>query len=205
MRYLIALFFSFSVSTVYAVMPVTDIDLTLQQYLQLAEQFKVLQQQYAQLQRLETETTGSGGLGALFTDPLVLDNMPAQWGDFALYAKSSQLYASNRAKYPTSNQPAMNAMYDQEAVGETVMQLMFQRVQARIKRADDLRNAINTQQNPSTKAEMANRLAAENAAIANDNQQLAVIERNLQRERDQAGHAVQKEFIRCEFDPHCTR
>jgi hypothetical protein len=187
---------------------VTDPMLTLQNYEQMLaqyesalEQLNTLKNQYEQLQRLERQTTGSAGLGNLFIGALLLDDLPNDWGGVNGYVKHTALYYSNRAKYPKSSNAALNAYYDQRAISATMMQLLYSRAQQRVERVEKLRNAINLQTDPSRKAEMANRLSAETAAIQSDNRQMAMAEKNLAADDAAASHAAMKNHVCNEFSP----
>lgn len=180
----------------FAVTPVYDAPLASQQYQQLLHQYQLamqqlemLRQQYEHMQRLERQTTGSGGLGNLFTDPLVLDNLPSDLAEVALFLKASPTYQRNRYAFPQSADPVKNKYYDLKAAGITATQLMYERSQARSERVENLRQSINAQTDPSTKAELSNRMAAEIAAIQVDNSKLELLQQQLDMETKETRRA----------------
>ena len=189
-----------------AQMAVTDPMLTLQNYEQMLlqyesalEQLNTIKNQYEQLQRFEQQTTGSAGLGNLFIGALILDDMPKEWDGVNSYVQTQPRYYMNRTKYPKSSNPTLNGIYDQRAIAETMMQLLYSRSQQRIERAEQLRKAINLQTDPSKKAEMANRLSAETVAIQNDNRQMQLAEKKLAVDKEYASGEARKSYICREF------
>jgi hypothetical protein len=197
--------FSFGAS---ALDVVSDPMLTLQNYMQMLEQYEAaiqqlntLKRQYEQLQRLEQQTTGSAGLGDLFIGVLMLDDLPDDLSSISDYTRHQPLFFANRSKYPRSTNKYLNGVYDQRAIGETMLQMMYSRSQQRAERAEKLRQAINQQTDPSKKAEMANRLAAETAAIQSDNQKMAGVEKRMDEDMRKAQHEQIKNNICREFRP----
>jgi hypothetical protein len=131
----------------------------------------------------------------------MLDDLPKDWRGVNAYVKGTGYYLANRAKFPKSSNAALNAYYDQRAISVTMMQMMYSRAQQRVDRVEQLRGAINLQTDPSKKAEMANRMAAETAAIQSDNRQMAMTEKNLASDDGDAYSKATRSEICYEFHP----
>ena len=93
-----------------------------QAYGQALQEFQKLQQQYSQMQQMEQIATGQRGFNELLTNPLVMNNLPSDFTAAVQNVRSSAAYAVERAKYPITNNPKLNAMYESAAAQKATMQ-----------------------------------------------------------------------------------
>ena len=144
---------------------------------QALQEFQKLQQQYSQMQQMEQIATGQRGFNELLTNPLVMNNLPSDFTAAVQNVRSSAAYAVERAKYPITNNPKLNAMYESAAAQKATMQDFY-------KRSSDVASAIAAQQrlqnatDPAGRAEAANSLAANKMVIDANNVALQALKDN---------------------------
>jgi len=196
----------------HAGIPVIDVTAVLNlvmSYAQQLQQYETLQSQLTtQVQHLETATkqlqsmTGSRGMQALFNNSAVQANMPADWQSVYAAVQSSPTYATERAKFPNSNNSNINAIYNATAASNATMTDFFGKAGARIQQIQNLQTQIDSASDPAAKADLTNRFMTEQNSIAATNQLLNVLKQKqaqdiLQAQQTAHGSLVCSEFKNC--------
>jgi len=191
-------FAGFSSLNAHAGIPVIDptaiassIQSAVQSYTQAVEQYKVLQQQYAQMQKLESISSGSRGLN-LANTPQVLSNISPDLGAAMSNIKNSPTFAKERAKYPTSTDAKTNEFYDQSAIQKATVADFLSRSAARVKELQTQKAQYDTATDPAGRAEAANAMAANKAIIDADNESLRALQAQQEQQRKDALFALNK-------------
>ena len=166
---------------------------------QLAQQYAKLQEQFAQLQKLESIASGNRGMGNLLNDPKVQVVLPQDWAQMAASIKGSAAYQTEREKLGTAKTPAGNALLDKVAEQNATMTQYFTAANARLGNVAQLMQQIDLASDPAAKQDLANRLANEQNAIAASQQVLAVLKERQHQERSEANKVAARSAVCAEF------
>jgi type IV secretion system protein VirB5 len=180
----------------------------------LSEQLQQLQQQVSQAQQLLEQTkgqyqalTGSRNLGQIMDNPAFRDYLPPDWqgvydsvrtGGYSGLSGSARSIATTNQVYDVCAQVGLDPdpQRAQEAVAacqasvassaqDKAMALeAFDRAKARLAQIQDLMHAINQTKDPKAIAELQARIAAEQAAILNEQTKLQMFQLAAQAEKD---------------------
>jgi type IV secretion system protein VirB5 len=192
----IALLLSSSLNTAFAGgIPTFDIAT----FTQLMTQYDTLKQQYAQLQQLQSIASGSRGLGTIWNNPAVQSALPADWVNVLSHIKSTPLYTSERARFPTVASPKLNAMFDTQAANNATMSDYFNKSNLRLAQIKNLMNQIDSASDPAAKMDLQNRISAEQANIQTTSQLIDVLKQKQAQDKDYAEKQASKEWECAEF------
>jgi type IV secretion system protein VirB5 len=168
-------------------------------FTQLMTQYETLKQQYAQLQQLQSIASGSRGLGTIWNNPAVQSALPADWVNVLSHIKSTALYTSERARFPTVASPKLNAMYDTQAANNATMSDYFNKSNLRLAQIKNLMNQIDSASDPAAKMDLQNRISAEQANIQTTSQLIDVLKQKQDQDKDYAEKQASKEWECAEF------
>ncbi|MDI1298624.1 type IV secretion system protein [Methylotenera sp.] len=195
-KLLLTLLLSTSLNTAFATgIPTFDIAT----FTQLMSEYETLKQQYSQLQKLESISSGSRGLGSIWNNPAVQSALPADWSNVLSYIKATPLYATERAKYPTSTNAKLNAMYDTQAANNATMSEYFNKSNQRLTQLQKLMNQIDSASDPAAKMDLQNRIAVEQANIQTTSQLVDILKQKQAQDQEYTSHQAQKEWQCKEF------
>lgn len=186
------------------VLDATSLTQAIKSFTQLEQQYAMLTQQYTQLQSLQSIATGSRGLGTINNDPSVTSSLPSDWTSVLASVKSTSTYSSERAKYPNSTSPKLNALYDQKAADSATMIDFYKKANGRISQVKSLLLQIDSASDPAAKADLNSRLLNEQNAINADRQLLTLIKAKSEQDNAAAARAANVERVCSEFKrPGC--
>lgn len=169
----------------------SSIQSMVQSYTQAVEQYKLLQQQYAQMQQLESMASGSRGL-SLTLPPQVLSNIAPDFNTAMSNARNSATFAQERAKFPTSTDARENVLYDQSAMQKATVTDFMSRSAARVKEMQAQKLKYDTATDPAGRAEAANAITANKAIIEADNVALQALQEQQAQQTSQAYAALER-------------
>lgn len=167
---------------------------------QLAEQYKKLQEQFTQLQKLEQIASGSRGMGGLLNDPKLSGMLPKEWQDVAATIRGSSEYKAERAKLGTATTNGGNQLLDTIAEQNATMKMFFSTANSRLDNVQNLMKQIDLATDPAAKQDLTNRLVNEQNAIAATQQVLAVLKERQQQELAASSVVKSKENLCREFN-----
>jgi len=169
----------------------SSIQSAVQSYTQAVEQYKLLQQQYAQMQQLESMVSGSRGL-SLTLPPQILSNIAPDWNTAMSNIRNSATFARERAKFPTSTDARENALYDQSAMQRATVTDFLTRSAARVKEIQAQKLKYDTATDPAGRAEAANGITANKSIIEADNVALKALQEQQAKQTYEAYAALEK-------------
>jgi hypothetical protein len=170
------------------------------QYSQLQDQFIKLQDMEAKIKAIKDAQSGDRGYTNIFNDKAVQAALPPKWKDVLTTIKGGATYKAARAKYPTSKNKKVNVMYDRAAEQDAATDDFFSRAALRITQTQNLTKEIGKAHDPAAKADLRNRLLAEQNNIAATQHLLTVMTTKLEQERQSAAIAETQNFICNEFE-----
>ncbi|BBP01581.1 type IV secretion system protein [Sulfuriferula nivalis] len=170
----------------------------IQQVAAWAQQYQQMVAQYQQAVTMQTIASGSRGMGALPVAPSS-SNLPSDWDSALATIKSSGTYATERAKFPTSQNTTLNAAFDQRAASKAAMTNFFALANARIQNVSNLMSQIDTATDPAAKNDLANRLINEQNSIAADKQVMSIIREKLAQDEETTSRAASSAVMCNEF------
>lgn len=182
------------------VVDVAGLAQAVQSFQQLQQQYKQLQAQYSQLQKLENISSGSRGLGAIHNNPAAGLQLPTDPLAAVASIRSSNDYSNERAKLPTSAQPKLNALYDQQATLGAMLDMVTRQAGARVSQQQNLMQQIDLANDPAAKNDLANRLSAERNAMEANKQLAASLQAQQAKSIEDASRAAGAEFRCREFN-----
>jgi type IV secretion system protein VirB5 len=194
-------------STATAQIPVTD---GAQIGVHIANQIETIGKWVMQLQQLKQQydlgkshydsIRGARGMGGLLNASGVKIALPANWLNAMNQFKSTGAFTSIRAKYPTKpDYPKYNNVYDTIVVQQLAMDDFYQKTTQRITQVDNLRGQIDSANDPAAKADLQNRLIAEQNAIQASAQLVELIKQKNIQDLDTAAREARVEFRCKEF------
>lgn len=195
----LALCFASAKSSGIPVVDVAAIANMIQQYTQMIQQYKVLQNQLTTTAKQLESVTGSRGMGALFSNPQIQSLMPADWANLYTSIEKSPLFKEARKKFPMSKDPRINAIYDQTAATNATMQDFFKKTQMRITQIQQLQGQIDSASDPAAKADLQNRMVSEQNSIAASSQLMAAMQKLAEQDAAAARQAAHRNLLCSEF------
>ncbi|ADN62005.1 P16 (plasmid) [Xylella fastidiosa subsp. fastidiosa GB514] len=164
------------------------------------QQFEQLKQQIDQHQKQYEAITGSRGMGALLDNSALKASLPADWKQVLSDVKKTSAYATERSKYPTSeNLQKTNAMYDVIASQDVIMSDLYSKANQRLSLIQSLTAQIDSANDPAAKADLANRLINEQNAIQANQNLVTILQAKQKQELEIASQAAVEELSCKEF------
>ncbi|WP_321899462.1 type IV secretion system protein [Paraburkholderia heleia] len=159
---------------------------------ELAQQMTMVQKLVQQIQNQEDQIramTGNSGLGMIANNPALRSYLPEEWQDIYAQAKAGSLSGVSSSMLAIEQQegmagattPGQQRFYDTLAANKAMNEQAYSAITARFSNIESLMQQSNLTQDPTEKADLQNRLAAEEAMVANDQTRLQLTA-NLQRE-----------------------
>lgn len=165
-----------------------------------AQQFQQMKEQIDQARSHFESVTGSRGMGNAFNKEELTTLLPENWQNLIEDIKGSDLYKSERNKYPElPDSPKLNAMFDSQALTNATMADFFKKSQDRVKQVKDLMSKIDSASDPAAKQDLANRLANEQNAIQANQNLLNLLMARQKQEQELASSEAAKEYACSEF------
>lgn len=166
---------------------------------QLAEQYKKLQEQFQQLQRLEQIASGNRNMGGLLNDPKLSGMLPKEWQEVADNIRSSAAYKAEREKLGTAKTTGGNQLLDKIAEQNATMTMFFSTANSRLDNVQNLMKQIDLATDPAAKQDLTNRLVNEQNAIAATQQVLGILKERQAQERIEANKVAKRSAVCAEF------
>ncbi|MBW6533198.1 P-type DNA transfer protein VirB5 [Sphingomonas sp. RRHST34] len=167
-----------------------------QQVDQMRQQLSQLQRTYSQLESTYKSATGSRGMGDIFNDRTIRNNLPSNWqqvydsaqrGGYAGISGSIDAIARQNQLSGTVNNGMGSIRQRQAALGATnkaVGMQAYAGAQARLNQLDQLTQQISRTQDPKAIAELQARIASEQGAMQNEQTKLQLMSMLQQSEAD---------------------
>lgn len=167
-----------------------------QQVDQMRQQLSQLQRTYSQLQNTYQSATGSRGMGEIFNDRTIRNNLPQNWqqvydsasrGGYSGISGSIDAIARQNQLSGSVNGGMASVRARQSAMGATnkaVGMQAYAGAQARLNQLDQLTGQISRTQDPKAIAELQARIASEQGAIQNEQTKLQLMAMLQQSEAD---------------------
>jgi len=196
------IFSFFSANAGASGIPVVDVAglaQALQSFQQLQQQYQALQAQFGQLKQLESISSGSRGLGQILNNPAAGLQLPADPLAALKSIRTGADYNTERAKLPTSAQPKLNALYDQQATYGAMLTMVSKQASTRVAQQQSLMQQIDLAKDPAAKNDLANRLSAERNAMEANKQLVASLKDQQAKSVEDASQAANAEFRCREF------
>ena len=111
----------------------------MQDWQNFAQTVQHYQSQIQQFQQQVQATVGSANLGNILNDPSLRSMLPREFGDLYTSIKSTQTYATERAKFGTASTAAGNARLDVLAANSATMIDLFKQSSDRAANASEPR------------------------------------------------------------------
>ena len=169
-----------------------------QQMVQVQQLFQQIQNQEAQYQAL----TGNSSFGNIMNDASLRNYLPEQWQDIYNQAKSGGLSGVSSSMRMIEQQESMTGAstagqqryYDTLATNKAMNEQAYSATMARLNNIQALMQQSNLTQDPAQKADLQNRMAAEEAMVTNDQTRLQVTAQLQQAELRLAEEQRDREF-----------
>ncbi|SEF12943.1 type IV secretion system protein VirB5 [Burkholderia sp. WP9] len=147
-----------------------------QQMVQVQQLFQQIQNQEAQYQAL----TGNSSFGTIMNDASLRNYLPEQWQNIYDQAKSGGLSGISSSMRSIEQQEGMTdattagqqRYYDALATNKAMNQQAYSATMARLNNIQALMQQSNVTQDPAQKADLQNRMSAEEAMVTNDQTRL---------------------------------
>lgn len=163
---------------------------------ELAQDLLVVQNLKSQLTSMTAQfnaLTGNRGLGQILNNPALVSYLPSQWQSVYSEVKSGQLQGLSSAATQVMNDEGMTsstttqARYNQTLASNKAMtEAAYQSSADRLTNIESLMQQSDLTQDPAAKADLQNRLSAENAMIQNEQTRLNLMMQLEKQEADLA-------------------
>lgn len=157
-----------------------------QSYTQALKEYQTLQQQYAQMQQLESIASGTRGFNQIKNNPSVMHNISTDFNTAIGNIRNSAAYSNERGKLPASNDPKTNAYYDQVATQRAITADSAAKSAAQVNELQAQKAQFDTAVDPAGRAEAANAMAANKAIMDADNAASAALQAQQEQQRRDA-------------------
>jgi len=169
-----------------------------QQMVQVQQLFQQIQNQEAQYQAL----TGNSSFGNIMNDASLRNYLPEQWQDVYNQAKSGGLSGVSSSMRMIEQQEGMTGAstagqqryYDTLAANKAMNEQAYSATMARLNNIQALMQRSNLTQDPAQKADLQNRMTAEEAMVTNDQTRLQLTAQLQQAELKLAQEQRDREF-----------
>ncbi|EIM93456.1 type IV secretion system family protein [Paraburkholderia hospita] len=157
-----------------------------------------VQNQEAQYQAL----TGNSGLGLISNNPTLRNYLPEEWQDIYMQAKAGGLSGVSSSMRIIEQQEGMTGAatagqqryYDTLATNKAMNEQAYTAIMARFNNIQSLMQLSNMTQDPAQKADLQNRMVAEEAMVTNDQTRLQLTARLQEDELRLARDQREREF-----------
>jgi type IV secretion system protein VirB5 len=150
---------------------------------ELAQQMLMVQQLIQQVQNQEAQyqaLTGNSSIGMILDNPALHNYLPEEWQDIYSQAKSGSLSGISSSMQTIERQEGMTGAattgqqryYDTLAANKAMNEQAYAAITARFSNIQSLMRQANLTQNPAEKADLQNRMTAEEALVTNDQTRL---------------------------------
>ncbi|MPW20070.1 type VI secretion protein [Paraburkholderia sp. CNPSo 3157] len=172
---------------------------------ELAQQMVMVQQLIKQVQNQEAQfqaLTGNSGLGMISNNPALRNYLPEEWQDIYIQAKGGGLSGVSSSMRVIEQQEGMTGAstvgqqryYDTLATNKAMNEQAYTAIMARFNNIQSLMHQSNLTQDPAQKADLQNRMAAEEAMVTNDQTRLQLTARLQENELRLAEEQREREF-----------
>lgn len=169
-----------------------------QQMVQVQQLFQQIQNQEQQYQAL----TGNSSFGNIMNDASLRNYLPEQWQNIYDQAKGGSLSGISSSMRSIEQQEGMTdattvgqqRYYDTLATNKAMNEQAYSATMARLNNIQALMQQSNTTQDPAQKADLQNRMAAEEAMVTNDQTRLQLSAQLQQTELKLAEEQRDREF-----------
>ena len=145
----------------------------------LEQQVTTMEQQYSTMTKQLSALTGNSGTGQILNSPSLRNYLPDQWQSVYQQVQSGQLSGISSAATQiesaegmTTTNPGQQRYNDTLAANKAMSMQAYQANLARLQNIEGLMQQSDTTQDPAAKADLQNRLQAENAMIQNEQTRL---------------------------------
>jgi type IV secretion system protein VirB5 len=172
---------------------------------ELAQQMVQVQQLFQQIQNQEDQyraLTGNSSFGNFMNDASLRNYLPEQWQNIYDQAKNGSLSGISSSMRSIEQQegmtgastPGQQRYYDTLAANKAMNEQAYSATMARLNNIQALMQQSNMTQDPAQKADMQNRMAAEEAMVTNDQTRLQLTAQLQQAELKLAEQQRDREF-----------
>ena len=172
---------------------------------ELAQQMVQVQQLMQQIENQEAQyraLTGNSSLGTIMNDASLRNYLPEQWQDIYDHAKSGSLSGISSTMRSIERQegmtdattPGQQRYYDVLAANKAMNEQAYSATMARLNNIQSLMQQSNLTQDPAQKADLQNRMAAEEAMVSNEQTRLQLTAQLQQAELKLAEDQQEREF-----------
>ncbi|WP_428983581.1 type IV secretion system protein [Paraburkholderia phymatum] len=172
---------------------------------ELAQLMVMVQQLIQQVQNQEAQfqaLTGNSGLGMINNNPALRNYLPEEWQDVYIQAKRGGLSGVSSSMRVIEQQEGMTGAstvgqqryYDTLATNKAMNEQAYTAIMARFNNIQSLMQQSNLTQDPAQKADLQNRMAAEEAMVTNDQTRLQLTARLQEDELGLAQEQRDREF-----------
>jgi type IV secretion system protein VirB5 len=172
---------------------------------ELAQQMVMVRQLIQQVQNQEAEyqaLTGNSSLGLISNNPALRNYLPEEWQDIYIQAKAGGLSGISSSMRIIEQQEGITGAatagqqryYDTLATNKAMNEQAYTAIVARFNNIQSLMQLSNMTQDPAQKADLQNRIAAEEAMVTNDQTRLQVTARLQENEIRLAQEQRDREF-----------
>lgn len=172
---------------------------------ELAQQMEMVRQLIQQVQNQEAQyqaLTGNSGLGLISNNPALRNYLPEEWQDIYMQAKAGGLSGVSSSMRIIEQQEGMTGAatagqrryYDTLAANKAMNEQAYTAIMARFNNIQSLMQLSNVTQDPAQKADLQNRMAAEEAMVTNDQTRLQLTARLQEDELRLAQDQREREF-----------
>ncbi|RKE23899.1 type IV secretion system protein VirB5 [Paraburkholderia sp. BL23I1N1] len=169
-----------------------------QQMVQVQQLFQQIQNQEAQYQAL----TGNSSFGNIMNDASLRNYLPEQWQNIYDQAKNGSLSGISSSMRTIEQQegmtdastPGQQRYYDTLAANKAMNEQAYSATTARLNNIKQLMQLSNATQDPAQKADLQNRMAAEEAMVTNEQTRMQLTAQLQQTELKLAEEQRDREF-----------
>lgn len=167
-----------------AVIDVSNLAQAIQTVQQMKQTVSTLQQQYQTMTAQYASITGNRGLGQILDSPTLTQYLPSSWQSIYEQVKSGSLAGISNVADQIESSEGMTASTagqqrynDTLAANKAMAMQAYAQMQARLENIQNLMQQSDYTEDPAAKADLQNRLQAENAMIVNEQTRLNLMER----------------------------
>lgn len=172
---------------------------------ELVQQMEMVQQLVRQVQNQEAQfqaITGNSSIGMMLNDPSLRNYLPEEWQDIYSQAKSGSLSGISSTMQSIEQQEGMTGAatagqqryYDTLAANKAMNEQAYSAIMARFSNIQSLMQQANLTQDPTEKADLQNRMTAEEALVTNDQTRLQLTAKLQEDELKLAQEQRDREF-----------
>jgi len=172
---------------------------------ELAQQMVMVQQLLQQVQNQEAQfqaITGNSSIGMMLNNPSLRNYLPEEWQDIYSQAKSGSLSGISSTMQSIEQQEGMTGAatagqqryYDTLAANKAMNEQAYSAIMARFSNIQSLMQQANLTQDPTEKADLQNRMTAEEALVTNDQTRLQLTAKLQEDELKLAQEQRDREF-----------